>query len=448
MSLKNKTLNKRIRLTSFQIISLAFFGLILLGAFLLSLPISNKSGQWTSFIDSLFTSASAVCVTGLVVFDTATYWTIFGQIVILILIQVGGMGIVTLVASFLMLSGKKIGLFVRGTVQDAVSSSRLGGVIEYVGFIVKGIFLMELIGALLLLPAFVKDYGAEGIWLAIFQSISAFCNAGFDIMGDKTGAFSSLTSYVGNPLVNLTICALVYVGGIGFVVWRDIVKHKFRLRRYSLQSKIALLVSLVLFVVPAIYFFFFEFENMPLGERFLASMFQSVTPRTAGFNTVDLTAISDAGLGLTIVLMLIGGSTGSTAGGMKTSTVAVLFASFIALFRKKDEPELLQRRVDVETIKRALTILIMYILLLVVAGMIISRVEDIPMKVSLFETASAIGTVGLSLGITPSLHTVSKLILIVCMYFGRVGVLTLFYATIGAKKKAISKCPYEDISIG
>lgn len=441
-------LKKKIKLSSFQIISLGFVGLILLGTFLLCLPISNKNGEWTPFMDGLFTSTSAVCVTGLVVYDTATHWTIFGQIVILILIQIGGMGVVTLVASLLMISGKKIGLLARGTMQDAVSSPSIGGIIRFVGFILKGIFIVELIGALIMMPVFVSDYGAKGIWMSVFHSVSALCNAGFDIMGDKTGEFTSLTGYVGNPVVSLTVCALVIVGGIGFVVWRDVIEYKFKIRKYRLQSKIALLTSLILLVIPAVYFFFFEFQNMKIGERILASVFQAVTPRTAGFNTVDLNPISGAGLTIVIMLMLIGGSTGSTAGGMKTSTVAIIFSSVVALFRKKEQPELLQRRIGEETVRSALSVLIMYLVLFLSAGLLISRIENVSMMESLFETASAIGTVGLTLGITPTLHTASKLILIVLMYFGRIGVLTLFYATLGAKKKAIAKYPHEDISVG
>lgn len=441
-------LKKKIKLSSFQIISLGFVGLILLGTFLLCLPISNKNGEWTPFMDGLFTSTSAVCVTGLVVYDTATHWTIFGQVVILILIQIGGMGVVTLVASLLMISGKKIGLLARGTMQDAVSSPSIGGIIRFVGFILKGIFIVELIGALIMMPVFVSDYGAKGIWMSVFHSVSALCNAGFDIMGDKTGEFTSLTGYVGNPVVSLTVCALVIVGGIGFVVWRDVIEYKFKIRKYRLQSKIALLTSLILLVIPAVYFFFFEFQNMKIGERILASVFQAVTPRTAGFNTVDLNPISGAGLTVIIMLMLIGGSTGSTAGGMKTSTVAIIFSSVVALFRKKEQPELLQRRIGEETVRSALSVLIMYLVLFLSAGLLISRIENVSMMESLFETASAIGTVGLTLGITPTLHTVSKLILIVLMYFGRIGVLTLFYATLGAKKKAIAKYPHEDISVG
>ncbi len=439
---------KTLKLSSFQIISLGFFGVILLGALLLMFPISNNNKEWTPFIDTLFTSTSAVCVTGLIVYDTATHWSLFGQVIILILIQIGGMGVVTLVASFFLITKKKIGLLARGTMQDSISSHDIGGIVKFIGFILKGIFLIELIGALIMMPVFINDYGIEGIWMSIFHSISAFCNAGFDIMGTKTGEFSSLTSYVGNPIISLTISFLIIIGGIGFLVWRDIIDNKFRFRKYKLQSKVVLLVTLSLVIIPTIYFFFFEFQNMKFNERLLASIFQAVTPRTAGYNTVNLNAISEVGLSVMIILMLIGGSPGSTAGGMKTTTIAVLFSSVVAFFNKKDETEIMKRRISDETVKSALAIFIMYFTLFLGGGLIISKIENISMITSLYETASAVGTVGLTLGITPSLHIVSKMVLIISMYFGRVGGLTLFFAAIGASKKSISKYPLENISVG
>lgn len=438
----------KIKLSSFQIITLGFAGIILLGAVLLTFPISSNSGEWTPFINALFTSTSAVCVTGLIVYDTASHWSIFGQIIILLLIQIGGMGVVTMVTAFFVISGKKVGLVARGTMQDAVSSHTIGGIIRYTGFILKGIFLIESIGALIMLPVFVIDYGAEGIWMAIFHSVSAFCNAGFDIMGTKTGEFSSLTSYVGDPVISLTICALIIIGGIGFMVWRDVVDHKFHIGKYSLQSKTALLVTAILLVVPTVYFFFFEFEDMAFGERLLASIFQSVTPRTAGYNTVNLNAISQVGSMIMIILMLIGGSSGSTAGGMKTSTVAVLFASVISLFKKKDETELLRRRVGGEAVKSAIAVFILYISLFLLASLTICKIEEAELLPAMYETASAIGTVGLTLGMTPHLHVASKLILILLMFLGRVGGLTLFFAMFGAGKKPLSKYSAENIAIG
>ena len=436
------------KLSSFQIILLGFAGVILLGAFLLTLPISSAAHEWTSFTDALFTSTSAVCVTGLVVFDTATHWTIFGQVVILLLIQIGGMGVVTVAVSLAVISGKKIGLFSRETMKNAISAPHVSGIVRLTGFIIKGTFLFELLGALLMLPVFCSEYGAEGIWFAVFHSVSAFCNAGFDLMGTKSGEFSSLTHFSAQPVINLTIMLLIVVGGIGFLVWEDIYRQKWRVRAYRTQSKLVLLVSALLILFPALYFFFFEFGDLPLGERILTSLFQSVTPRTAGFNTADLTAIGDTGLCLMMILMLIGGSPGSTAGGMKTTTIAVLFSSALSVFRKKDNAELMRRRVDDETVKTASAVFLMYITLFLFGGMAISAIEDLPITACLYETASAVGTVGLTLGITPTLGTVSEIILILSMFFGRVGGLTLVYAAFGANKKQTAKLPTDTFAVG
>ena len=436
------------KLSSFQLILLGFAGVILLGALILTLPISSKSHEWTSFTDALFTSASAVCVTGLIVFDTATHWTIFGQIMILLLIQIGGMGVVTVAVSLAVVSGKKIGLFSRETMKNAISAPNVSGIVRMTGFIIKGIFLIEMIGALVMMPVFCADYGAEGIWMAVFHSVSAFCNAGFDIMGTKSGEFTSLTHYSAQPLINITIMLLIVIGGIGFLVWEDICKHKWRLKNYRTQSKVVLIVTAALIVLPAIYFFFFEFGDLPVGERISASLFQSVTPRTAGFNTVNLAAISDTGLYLMIILMLIGGSPGSTAGGMKTTTIAVLFSSAFSVFRKKDNAELMKRRIDDETVKTASAVFLMYTTLFLAGGMAISTIENLPIMSCLYETASAVGTVGLTLGITPTLGIASKLILILSMFFGRVGGLTLIYAAFGANKKQVAKLPADTIAVG
>ena len=436
------------KLSSFQIILLGFAGVILLGALILTLPISSKSHEWTSFIDALFTSTSAVCVTGLIVFDTATHWTIFGQIIILLLIQIGGMGVVTIAVSLAVASGKKIGLFSRETMKNAISAPNVSGIVRLTGFIIKGILLIEMIGALIMLPVFCTDYGAEGIWMAVFHSVSAFCNAGFDIMGTKSGEFTSLTHYSAQPVINITIMLLIIVGGIGFLVWEDICKHKWRLKSYRTQSKLVLIVTAALIVLPAVYFFFFECGDLPVTERILASLFQSVTPRTAGFNTINLTAISDTGLYLMIILMLIGGSPGSTAGGMKTTTIAVLFSSAFSVFRKKDNAEVMKRRIDDETVKTASAVFLMYITLFLVGGMAISTIEKLPITSCLYETASAVGTVGLTFGITPTLGSASKMILIMSMFFGRVGGLTLIYAAFGANKKQVAKLPVDTIAVG
>ena len=284
--------------------------------------------------------------------------------------------------------------------------------------------------------------------MAIFHSVSAFCNAGFDIMGTKSGDFSSLTNFSAQPIISITVMLLIVIGGIGFLVWEDVCKHKWSVKKYRTQSKVVLLVTGLLIFIPSVYFFFFEFTTLPIGERILVSLFQAITPRTAGFNTANITAISGTGLLLMIILMLIGGSPGSTAGGMKTTTVAVLFSSAISVFKKKDNAELMKRRIDDDTVKNAITIFLMYVTLFVLGGMIISSIEGLPIMTCLFETASAIGTVGLTLGITPSLGIISKIILMILMFFGRVGGLTLIYATLGGNKKQVSKLPIDNITVG
>ena len=267
-------------------------------------------------------------------------------------------------------------------------------------------------------------------------------------MGTKSCEFTYLTHYSAQPVINITIMLLIIVGGIGFLVWEDICKHKWRIREYRTQSKLVLIVTAVLIVLPAVYFFFFECGDLPVTERILASLFQSVTPRTAGFNTINLTAISDTGLYLMIILMLIGGSPGSTAGGMKTTTIAVLFSSAFSVFRKKDNAELMKRRIDDETVKTASAVFLMYITLFLAGGMAISTIENLPITSCLYETASAVGTVGLTLGITPTLGSASKMILIMSMFFGRVGGLTLIYAAFGANKKQAAKLPADTIAVG
>ena len=439
-------LHKR-KLSSSQIILFGFAGVILVGTLLLLLPFATNSGQSASFWDALFTSTSAVCVTGLIVQDTATYWSGFGQSVILLLIQIGGMGVITVAAAITMASGKKISLMQRSTMQDAISAHQVGGIVRFTGFILKGIVIFELLGALALMTVFIPDYGVKGIWLAVFHSISAFCNAGFDLMGTKS-PYSSLTSYAAHPVVNITVMLLIVIGGIGFLSWQDIWQNGIHMKRYRMQSKVILATTGILLVVPAIYFFFFEFAAEPVGKRIWLSLFQSVTPRTAGFNTADLTALSETGQTLTIGLMLIGGSPGSTAGGMKTTTAAVLIACAVAVFHRRENGRFFGRRIADDTVKNALTVFLMYISLFLLGGMIISRVEGLPILTCLFETASAIGTVGLTLGITPGLHLVSRLILISLMFLGRIGGLTLIFATLSANKNTLSKLPLEKITVG
>ena len=434
-------------LSSSQIIIFGFAGVIILGALILMLPISSASGKMTPFSDTLFTSTSAVCVTGLVVHDTATHWSMFGQFIILLLIQIGGLGVVTLSVAMAILAGRKISLMQRSTLQDAISAPKIGGIVKLTGFILKTTFLIELIGAILLSTVFCRDFGIKGIWLSIFHSVSAFCNAGFDLMG-TVSPFSSLTTYSAQPLINAVIMLLIIIGGIGFLVWEDIKTNKHHIKKYRMQTKVVLSVTLFLIIAPAIYFYFAEFNDLPQTERILNSMFQSVTPRTAGFNTANLTQIGGIGQVITIILMLIGGSPGSTAGGMKTTTVAVLIFSAISVFRKKDDVECFGRRIADATLRNSAAILLMYIILFLAGGLFISGAEKLPLMECLYESASAIGTVGLTLGITPTLGMVSRIVLISLMFFGRVGGLTLIFAALSNKQQNISKKPQEIITVG
>lgn len=439
---------KHRHITSFQVIILGFLSAILLGSLLLMLPIATRSGNSPSFLDALFTATSAVCVTGLVIYDTVTYWSLFGQGIILLLIQIGGMGIVTIAVSIVAVSGRKIGLMQRSTMQEAIAAPNVGGIVRRTEFIIKTTILIECIGAVVLAPVFCKDFGfPRGIWYSLFHSVSAFCNAGFDLIGVRE-PFSSLTSYVTHPIVNIAIMALIVIGGIGFLTWEDIKNNKLHFKKYRMQSKVILAVTGILIVLPAIYLFLFEFSHLSLDKRLWASLFQSVTPRTAGFNTADLTLLSEVGQMLIIILMIIGGSPGSTAGGMKTTTLAVLISSALSVFRKKEHTHFFGRRVPDNAIKNAATIFLMYIALFLVGGMIISGIENIPLVTALFETASAIGTVGLSLGITPELGRISHMILICLMFLGRVGGLTLIFATFSERKPNCSKYPQEKITVG
>ena len=436
------------RITTFQVIALGFFALILIGTLLLMLPVSNQQPGGAAFADCLFTATSAVCVTGLVVQDTATYWSPFGQAVILLQIQIGGMGVVTAALSLSFISGRKIGLMQRSVMQESISAPQVGGIVRLTRFIIFAAFGIELAGALLLLPAFIPAFGlGRGIWYAFFHSISAFCNAGFDLMGVR-GTFSSLTGFSGNVLVNVVLILLITIGGIGFLVWNDIKLHSFHWKQYRMQSKIVIVTSAVLVLLPFLWFLLFEMEELSTGERILPSLFQSVTLRTAGFNTVDLSQMSDNGQTLMILWMLIGGSPGSTAGGLKTTTVAVLLMTALSVFRRKEETSCFGRRIGEDAVRNAAAIVMMYFLLFFISGLIISKLENLPLLTCLFETASALGTVGLTLGITSGLGHASRCILMILMFFGRVGGLTLIYAAQSVRKSAHSTLPIEKITVG
>ena len=438
------------RLSSFQLILLGFAAVILTGALLLMLPISTASGESAAFSDALFTSVSAVCVTGLITQDTATYWSQFGQTIILLLIQVGGLGVVTAASAIALIAKRRINLRQRSTMQEATSAQQVGGVVKFTSFIFKTTFLIELIGVILLMPVFCRDFGfLKGLWYSLFHSISAFCNAGFDLLGVRT-QFSSLTTYAANPLLNIVVIFLIISGGLGFATWEDIRTHRHYIKKYRMQSKVILVTTGILLFVPMLYFYFFEFSGweMSLPEKLLASAFQAVTPRTAGFNTVNFSDMYQSSLCVIIILMLIGGSSGSTAGGMKTNTLAVLVSSAVSVFKRREDTNFFGRRIESDTLHRAAAILMLYLSLFLTSGIAISRIENLPLTDCMFEAASAIGTVGLTTGITPQLSIASKIILMLLMFFGRVGGLTFIYAAYMHPKKSFSKLPLDKISVG
>ncbi len=446
--MSEEMISRKFQLSSFQIIILGFAGVILLGALLLMLPIATQEGCTTPFNEALFTATSAVCVTGLVIHDTGSYWSAFGQTIILALIQIGGLGVVTVAALFALLSRRRISLMQRTTLQDAISAPNVGGIVRLTKFILWGTFLIELIGALAMLPVFCHDYGWHGIWLATFHSISAFCNAGFDILGTADNIYPSLTGYAQNPMINITIMLLIIIGGIGFLTWEDICENKLQFRRYRMQSKVILIFTLILIIFPAIFFFFADFASLPIEARLQASLFQSVTTRTAGFNTANLSVMSGSSQGIMILLMLIGGSPGSTAGGMKTTTFTVLLLNAIATFRSQENAGAFGRRLEYHVIKNAATIAMLYFTLFFCGGLAISIYEELPLLDCLYEAASAVGTVGLTLGITPKLHMFSQIVLIILMYLGRVGGLTLIYAVLSGRNRGNAKLPLEKITVG
>lgn len=439
---------KFFRFNYFQKIIFGFAALILFGAFMLMLPISGKEQVPTPFLDALFTSTSASCVTGLVVYDTATHWSLFGQAVILVLIQIGGLGVVVVMTSLILLSGKRIGYSQRNTLANSISISSQGGIMKMLIFLLKWTGIIELFFASLLATQFIPEFGwKRGLWYSIFHSVSAFCNAGFDLMGIKE-PFSSLSDYSGNPVVNISIMALILLGGLGFMTWQDIAKNKWNFHRYRLQSKIILSATAFLVLLPALFYFFVEFRGMPMESRILASLFTAVTPRTAGFNTVDFSKFSDSGIFLQTLLMLVGAAPGSTGGGMKITTMTVLILTSVAIFRNNSRTEAFGRTIPREVIRNATTIAFMYICLCVLSGMFISLYENIPLLTTSFETASAIATVGLTLGITPKLSPLSHALLIFLMYIGRVGGLCLIYAVFPNANPNKGRLVEENVIVG
>ncbi len=447
-----KTNKLRLSLTYTRIIALSFFGIIVAGSLLLTLPIAARSMEATPYINALFTAVSATCVTGLVTYDTFTHWSLFGQIIILCLIQIGGLGFMTLVTLLAMVLGKNIGLHERRLLMQSAGTLQIGGVVRLLRRIAMGTILFESAGAVLLAVRFCPRMGfLEGIYNAVFHSVSAFCNAGFDLMG-KYKASSSFTLIYNDVIVNVTIMFLIIMGGLGFIVWNDILTFRGNLRKYKLHSKIVLTITATLILSGAALFFLFEYNHSLLGmslhNKILASFFGAVTPRTAGFNTVEMTKMSESGSLLTMVLMLIGGSPGSTAGGIKTTTFAVLVIGAVASARQNRAINVWKRRLEDDVIRRASAVFMVYLAGVIVCTMLICAMQALPLKDVLFETISAIGTVGLSTGITPLLNPLSKILIMLLMYSGRVGGLSLALALAERREHVPIDRPVEKILIG
>ena len=445
-----------------QILVLGYLGIILVGTFFLCLPISAKNNGWTPFIDSLLVATSATCVTGLITVDTYIHWTTFGQIVILLLIQIGGLGFMTFVTLFSLALGRRIGLFERGLIAQSAGAFGKGGILRLIKRILIFTFSVEAIGACMLMISFVPDFGAQGVWFALFHSVSAFCNAGFDLMGDKTGKYSSMTAYSGDPIVCLTIPLLIIVGGLGFFVWKDIKDNRFRFRKYELHTKLVLIMTAILVIVPTLVIMLAE-NDLPWKERVFSSFFTAVTPRTAGFNVLPLSgagSVKSVTLLLTIILMFIGGSSGSTAGGVKTNTIAVLGLSVISLVRGKRSVECFGRRIDETNVKNAAQFLTIFLTLIVVGAVLLCLFEQgnslwpddpeitgITVTESVFEVVSALATVGLTTGVTPQLTLGSQIVLCVLMFLGRAGCMTVMLSWKTPSAPA-AELPMEKVRIG
>ena len=440
------------RKSTTRLIASGFALIILAGALLLSLPIANKSGHG-NWLNSLFTATSATCVTGLVVTDTYQNWTIFGQIIILCLIEVGGLGFLTIGAYISVLLKKRIGLQEREQLQESVNTLEIAGVVRLVKKIVQGAFCIEGLGAVLLACRFIPRFGAvRGIYFSVFHAVSAFCNGGFDLMGVNE-AYSSLVAFEGDIVVNLVVVTLILVGGIGFIVWDDVARHKWHFRKYLLHSKIVITTTLVLTVVGTVLFLITEdqaaFAGMDPLEKFLGALFSSVTPRTAGFNSVDTAALSNAGKVLTMVMMFIGGSPGSTAGGVKTTSMIVLLSYAGAMVLNREDINLFGRRLSDEVVKKANAVVIINSTLTIIATLVIMTLQPLlNFEDVLFEVLSAIGTAGMTVGITRELNIISRVIIIVLMYCGRLG--SLSFALVFAQKKisASVRQPQEKIIVG
>ena len=440
------------RKSTTRLIAFGFAMIILTGTLLLTLPFANKSGHG-NMLNSLFTATSATCVTGLVVADTYQNWTTFGQLVILCMIQVGGLGFMTIGAYISVILKKRIGLQEREQLQESVNTLEIAGVVRLVKKIVQGALCIEFLGAVLLSFRFIPRFGVvKGIYYSLFHAVSAFCNGGFDLMGTEE-AYSSLVAYEGDILVNLVIVALILVGGIGFIVWDDVARNKWHFKRYLLHSKIVLTVTFLLTVIGTVLFLLTEnnaaFAGMSPLEKVLGALFSAVTPRTAGFNSVDTAALSNSGKLITMVMMFIGGSPGSTAGGVKKTSVIVLLFYAGAMVLNKEDINLFGRRLTDEVVKKANAVVIINATLTIVATVIIMALQPLlNFEDVLFEVLSAIGTVGMTVGITRDLDIIARVILIVLMYCGRLG--SLSFALVFAQKNtsAPMRQPQEKIIVG
>ena len=441
--------------TPAQVLPIGFLAVILVGTALLMLPISTYNGN-LSFLQAIFTATSATCVTGLVVVDTGTYFTSFGQVVILLMIQLGGLGFMTVATFFFIAMGKRISLKERITMAESLGESRLQGVILLALNVLKMTFLLEFIGAFLLSFRFIPLYGFfKGIWFSIFHSISAFCNAGFDLIGN----YASFTGFVTDPLIGFTIISLIILGGLGFAVIVDVIRKK-NFINLKIHTKMVLIMTVVLIVSGTLLFLLFEFNNpqtlgnLSFPQKLMASTFQSVTTRTAGFNTISQIGLTDASKFLSVILMFIGGSPAGTAGGIKTSTVAVLVMVTVALIRRHSDVEAFRKRVGIYAIRKALTIFLIALTTLIIAVMIISTNEQATLVGQagflnqLFEATSAIGTVGLSTGVTANASTVTLIVIIFLMFLGRVGLLTVVFALGSKLEESRIKYPEEDVMVG
>ena len=445
---------RRTPLSAQSAVALGFAGLILLIMFLLMLPVSSKSGCWSDPLTALFTAASAVCVTGLVVVDTATYWSLFGQIVILSAIQIGGLGVMTVIILAAMMLGRRVSLRQRTLLTQSISILHAGGVVRLIRRAALISLLAEGAGAVLLSIRFVPMFGLKrGVFFGVFHAVSAFCNAGFDLMGERFSPYVSLEPFSGDPLVCLTMILLILSGGLGFFVWDDLLACRLRPRHMQLHTRIVLLITPFVLFLPALLFFFLEsgasMRDMNLSSRILASLFAAVTPRTAGFNTVPTDALSPGGFLLTLVLMLIGGNPGSTAGGAKTTTILILILLAASVTRDEGDIHLLGRRLADDLMRRACSIVILYIAIALAAALALCAMQpQLGLDPILFEVFSAINTVGMTTGVTRLLSSASRIILILLMYAGRLGSLTFAVLIVRREKPSPLRCPVDHLLIG